>query len=158
MLNNYVTTPSHSPFLTFIAQSAYLGLYCTQTESRRFPLRRIVSQFIQRRGNEVEEKSKSCNFLYASTLLYMRVCPTIGPSDGPSISPLVRPTIRPSIHLSVCPSIRPSVRPSIHPSVGPSVTHRPCIKGKGKKSMLVKRLTTRNYSYLLSCRLSESNP
>ena len=113
MLNNYVTTPSHSTFLTFIAQSAYLGLYCTQTESRRFPLRRIVSQFIQRRGNEVEEKSKSCNFLYASTLLYMRVCPTIGPSDGPSISPLVRPTIRPSIHLSVCPSIRPSVRHAI---------------------------------------------
>ena len=117
MLNNYVTTPSHSPFLTFIAQSAYLGLYCTQTESRRFPLRRIVSQFIQRRGNEVEEKSKSCNFLYASTLLYMRVCPTIGPSDGPSISPLV-PSDYSSIHSSVRLSVHPSVRPSIHSQRG----------------------------------------
>ena len=106
MLNNYVTIPSHSTFLTFIAQSAYLGLYCTQTESRRFPLRRIVSQFIQRRGNEVEEKSKSCNFLYASTLLYMRICPTIGPSDGPSISPLV-PSDYSSIHSSVRLSVHP---------------------------------------------------
>ena len=69
----------------------------------------------------MEEKSKSCDFLDASTLLYMRVCQSICPSNGPSVHwsnqpsvrPFVCPSIHPTFHLSVCPSYPLSVHPSI---------------------------------------------
>ena len=69
MLNFYVTTPSQRDTKTIIGQIAYFGPYCAQPESRRFPMRRIASQFIQRcRGNEGEEK-KSCDFFDSPSLL-----------------------------------------------------------------------------------------
>ena len=119
MLNFYVTTPSQRDTKTIIGQIAYFGPYCAQPESRRFPMRRIASQFIQRcRGNEGEEKELR---LFWFALASLNEGLSVHWSVHWSVGPSVRPSVVPSSHLSVCPSVSPSVRPPVGLSVWPSV-------------------------------------